>query len=64
MGMREILGYAPVQPDGSVQIQVPANVPFIVDVLDGNARRITTQHTSWMQVMPGEIKSCNGCPIP
>jgi len=61
MGMREILGYAPVQPDGSVQIQVPANVPFIVDVLDANARRITAQHTSWMQVMPGEIKSCNGC---
>jgi hypothetical protein len=61
MGMREILGYAPVQPDGSVQIEVPANVPFIVDVLDANARRITAQHTSWMQVMPGEIKSCNGC---
>jgi Hydrazine synthase alpha subunit middle domain len=61
MGMREILGYAPVQPDGSVQIQVPANVPFIVDVLDANARRITAQHTSWMQVMPGETKSCNGC---
>ena len=48
MGMREILGYAPVQPDGSVQIQVPAQVPFTVDVLDANARRITTQHTSWM----------------
>ena len=50
MGMREILGYAPVQPDGSVQIQVPAQVPFTVDVLDANARRITAQHTSWMQV--------------
>jgi Hydrazine synthase alpha subunit middle domain len=61
MGMREILGYAPVQPDGSVQIQVPANVPFLIDVLDANARRISVQHTSWMQVMPGEIKSCNGC---
>jgi Tol biopolymer transport system component len=61
MGMREILGYAPIQPDGSVQIQVPANVPFTIDVLDANARRITAQHTSWLQVMPGEIKSCNGC---
>lgn len=61
MGMREILGYAPVQPDGSVQILVPANVPFTIDVLDANARRITAQHTSWMQVMPGETKSCNGC---
>jgi hypothetical protein len=61
MGMREILGYAPVQPDGSVSIQVPAQVPFTIDVLDVNARRITTQHTSWMQLQPGETKSCNGC---
>ena len=61
MGMREILGYAPVQPDGSVQIQVPAQVPFVIDVLDANGRRITAQHTSWMQLMPGETKSCNGC---
>ena len=61
MGMREILGYAPVQPDGSVQIQVPADVPFTIDVLDQNARRITSQHTSWMQLLPGETKSCNGC---
>jgi Hydrazine synthase alpha subunit middle domain len=61
MGMREILGYAPVQPDGSVQLQVPADVPFVIDVLDANGRRITAQHTSWMQIMPGETKSCNGC---
>ena len=43
MGMREILGYAPVEPDGSVQIQVPANVPFTIDILDSNARRITAR---------------------
>jgi hypothetical protein len=61
MGMREILGYAPVQPDGSVQIQVPAEVPFVIDVLDANGRRISAQHASWMQVMPGETKTCNGC---
>jgi Hydrazine synthase alpha subunit middle domain len=62
MGMREILGYAPIQPDGSVQIQVPAYIPFTIEILDQYARRVTTQqHTSWMQVMPGETKSCNGC---
>ena len=61
MGMREILGYAPIQPDGSVQIQVPANVPFTIDVLDANAQRVTSQHTSWLQLLPGETKSCNGC---
>jgi hypothetical protein len=61
MGMREILGYAPVQPDGSVHLLVPAQVPFVIDVLDANGRRISAQHTSWMQVMPGETKTCNGC---
>ena len=61
MGMREILGYAPIQPDGSVQIQVPANVPFTIDILDSKARRITAQHTNWLQLLPGETKSCNGC---
>jgi hypothetical protein len=61
MGMREILGYAPVQPDGSVQIQVPANVPFTIDVLDVNGRRITARHQSWMQLIAGETKTCNGC---
>jgi hydrazine synthase alpha subunit-like protein len=61
MGMREILGYAPIQPDGSVQVQVPANVPFTIDVIDVNAKRVTAQHTSWLQLMPGETKTCNGC---
>ena len=61
LGMREILEYAPVQPDGSIQIQVPANVPFTVEVLDKNARRTGALHTSWMQVMPGETRTCNGC---
>jgi Hydrazine synthase alpha subunit middle domain len=61
MGMREILGYAPIQPDGSVRVQVPANVPFTIDVVDANARRITARHTSWLQVLPGETKTCNGC---
>jgi hypothetical protein len=61
MGMREILGYAPIQPDGSVQIQVPANVPFTIDIVDVNTRRITAQHTSWLQLLPGETKTCNGC---
>jgi hypothetical protein len=61
MGMREILGYAPIQPDGSVQVQVPANVPFTIDIVDVNAKRITAQHTSWLQLMPGETRTCNGC---
>jgi hypothetical protein len=61
MGMREILAYAPIEPDGSVKIQIPANVPFTIEILDANARRIFAPHTSWMQLMPGETKTCNGC---
>jgi hypothetical protein len=61
MGMREILGYAPIQPDGSVQVQVPANVPFTIDIVDVNAKRVTAQHSSWLQVIPGETRTCNGC---
>jgi hypothetical protein len=61
MGMREILAYAPVEPDGSVKIELPANVPFTIDVLDKNARRVGPRHESWMQLIPGETKTCNGC---
>jgi hypothetical protein len=63
MGMREILAYAPVEPDGSVKIQLPANVPFTIDVLDKNARRIGARHDSWLQLVPGETKTCNGCHV-
>lgn len=59
--MRNILGYAPVEPDGSVKVKVPANVAFWVDVLDANGRRITPRHNNWMQVRPGEEKECLGC---
>ena len=62
--MREILGYANVEPDGSVKVKVPANVPFWVDVLDANGARITPRHNNWMQLRPGEERTCNGCHTP
>ena len=63
IGMREILGYAPIQPDGSVVVKVPANVPFAVSVLDQNGRRRTSRHQNWLQVRPGQVLSCNGCHV-
>jgi len=60
-GMREILGYVPIEPDGSVRAKVPANVAFAVSVVDVNARRITGRHQNWLQVMPGDELTCNGC---
>lgn len=62
--MREILGYAPVEPDGSVRIKVPADVAFQIDILDANGRKISPTHSNWLQVRAGEILSCNGCHTP
>ena len=62
--MREIIGYVPIEPDGSVRAKVPANVALIVSVLDQNARRITPVHRNWLQVRPGEVLACNGCHVP
>ncbi len=62
-GMREILGYVPIEPDGSVIVKVPANVALAVSVVDANGRRITPRHQNWMQVRPGQLLECNGCHI-
>jgi hypothetical protein len=64
LGMREILGYAPVEPDGSVQIKVPAGVPFGIGILDVNGRRTSPRHLNWLQLRAGEVLTCNGCHIP
>lgn len=63
-GMKEIVGYAPVEPDGSVMVKVPANVAFGVSVLDEDGHRITSRHQNWMQVRPGQVLECNGCHVP
>jgi hypothetical protein len=59
--MREIIGYAPIEPDGSVRVKVPANIPFAISVLDKDGKRITDRHQNWLQLQPGEILTCNGC---
>jgi hypothetical protein len=64
LGMREILGYAPVEPDGSVRIKVPAGVPFGITVLDANGRRVGPRHLNWLQLRAGEVLTCNGCHVP
>ena len=61
LGMREILGYAPVAPDGSVKVKVPSNVPLGVEVLDKFGRRIGPRHENWFQVRPGDSLNCVGC---
>lgn len=62
-GMRDILGYVPIEPDGSVMVKVPANVAFSLSILDANGRRISARHQNWMQVRPGQLLECNGCHV-
>jgi Hydrazine synthase alpha subunit middle domain len=64
LGMRELVTYAPVEPDGSVRVKVPANVALAVSVLDADGRRISARHRNWIQVLPGEELRCNGCHAP
>jgi hypothetical protein len=59
--MRELLGYTPIQPDGSVKVAVPANLPFALSIVDADGKRISARHENWLQVAPGETKTCNGC---
>ncbi len=60
-GMKEIVGYVPVAPDGSVVVKVPANAALMVSVLDQNGMRITQRHQSWISLRAGQELKCNGC---
>jgi hypothetical protein len=61
--MQQILGYAQVEPDGSVRVKVPANVPLAVSVVDARGAALQTL-TSWISVRPGEERVCHGCSAP
>jgi hypothetical protein len=71
--MREILGYVPIEPDGSVRVFVPSDIALQLDVVSaqvtgGNATgyvwRSFPLHAAWLQVLPGEELDCNGCHVP
>jgi len=63
--MKDIIGYVPIEPDGSVKFQVPADVAFTFSILDANGRRVPNylgdRHANWLTVRPGEVKNCIGC---
>ncbi len=61
--MQQILGYMPIEPDGSFKLKVPADVPIALAVIDEKGRAFQT-HTNWIQVRPGERRTCDGCHSP
>ena len=61
--MQQILGYAPIEPDGSFKLNVPADTPIGLAVVDAQGRAFQT-HTNWIQVRPGERRTCDGCHSP
>ena len=60
---QQILGYAPVEPDGSFKLLVPADTPLGLAILDTKGRALQT-HLNWIQVRPGERRTCDGCHSP
>ena len=59
--MREIIGYSVIQPDGSVKVKVPANVPLALSVLNQEGQRIGGRHRQWITLKAGETLECHGC---
>jgi hypothetical protein len=58
---RALLGFAPVESDGSFRIKVPANTPISFATLDSAGRGFVVKRT-WLAVRPGEeFNRCVGC---
>jgi formylglycine-generating enzyme required for sulfatase activity len=58
--VKRILGTVPVEEDGSVMFQIPANTPISMQPLDENGSALQIMR-SWLTAMPGEVVSCVGC---
>ena len=58
--IKRILGTVPVNPDGSVTFEVPANTPISIQPLDAQGRALQLMR-SWTIARPGETISCDGC---
>ncbi len=61
--MQQIVGYAPIEPDGSFKLKLPADTPLALQVLDAQGRAFQT-HSNWIALRAGEKLSCNGCHSP
>jgi|GEM_PF-1256797 len=57
---QRVIGYGPVQSDGSFALEVPANRSLHLQVLDEDGVMLVNQ-LQWVHVMQGERRVCTGC---
>jgi hypothetical protein len=57
---RRIVGYAPVEADGSFAVEVPADLPLSLELLDREGAS-THPPSQWVWVRPNETRGCSGC---
>jgi hypothetical protein len=55
-----LLGEAPVEPDGSFFVEVPADTPFLIQLLDDKGKVVETM-PRWIWVRRGTSRACIGC---
>jgi hypothetical protein len=55
-----ILGEAPVEPDGSFFVDLPADTPFLIQLLDRNGKALAAM-PRWIWVRRGTSRACIGC---
>jgi len=56
---KRMLGEVPVEKDGSVLVQVPANIPIQLQLVDADGMALKT--CSWIWVKNHEPRGCIGC---
>ena len=60
--MRDILGYVPIEPDGSAKFKIPANMAISLNLVDATGKRLPGGlHENWLSLQPGEHFECVGC---
>ncbi len=59
-GRAATLGSAPIEPDGSFYLRLPADLPLRFELLDARGAIVEAQR-SWIWVRPGEDAGCQSC---
>ena len=59
LARKRFLGDIPVEPDGSFNLEAPANIPIQLQLIDSHGLALRTSH--WIWVKNKENRGCIGC---